>query len=315
MATGNSMLVAFGILVAAATGAALDMRHDVAETLVIYTTPALRDVLEKSILPSWEKAGGRPVDLIYLAAGGEYNRLRMSPTRPEADLFLHASPLYLEKGSAEGLFAPLAGVEAAPREYLSADTREWVAFAWSPIVEVYRPALGATPDLATSELRYGLAHPTLSNNGIYTALIFEAVSPAAGAHALERTIVQPVNARANILGVADSSFDLTLGYEAVALYYQTRGAAIAIDVPVIDGQRIHAKALFAASVVRNGAEADAQAFVQHMLGPEVQADLANFHLRSTTEPDGSPQGRIVTFDWTQWQDIEAILPRYEVANG
>src|SRR6058998_933596 len=204
-------------------------------TLIVYTTPALRDILESLIVPRFRNATGVDVTLVYVSAGEEYNRLRMSGGHPEADVFLHASPLFLEKGYAAGYFLPfqIANVSVPP-DFASRNVtggHVWYAFAWSPLAEVYDPALGAPPDLAFINRTFGFPHPLLSNNGIYAVLFFENVSAAAGARALAHTVVQPANARANILGIVDGAFDITLGYEGVTLFYLKQGARVAFDPP------------------------------------------------------------------------------------
>src|SRR5207249_11337146 len=69
-------------------------------TLIVYTTPALRDLLESLVVPRFHAATGTDVTLVYVSAGEEYNRLRRSAGHPDADLFLHAPPPYSKKGLA-----------------------------------------------------------------------------------------------------------------------------------------------------------------------------------------------------------------------
>jgi len=236
------------IVVVAAVASAIDLTRTEARTLVVYTTPAWRDVLEKHIIPAYERETDHRVEPVYMTAAAQYYRVLMSRDRPEADLFVHASPLYIEKGNADGAFDPLPSEQGRPidrsRARVEADGPVWRAFAWSPLVEVYHPDLGSPPDLASADYSFGFPHPLLSNNGVYAALLFEQTDPAVGQRALSRTVVQPTNARANIGGVADGSFDVTLGYEAVAAFFQDRGARIAFDVPVIEGQRVTTPVLF-----------------------------------------------------------------------
>src|SRR5881409_825371 len=84
--------------------------------LVVYTTPALQSLLESLVVPAFRSATGIDVTLVYVSAGEQYNRLRMSGGHPEADVFLHASPLFLEKGYAAGYFLPfqIAKVSVPP---------------------------------------------------------------------------------------------------------------------------------------------------------------------------------------------------------
>ena len=71
--------------------------------LVVYATPALQSLLESLVVPRFRSETGLDVTLVYVSAGEQYNRLQMSGGHPEADLFLHASPLFVEKGFAAGL--------------------------------------------------------------------------------------------------------------------------------------------------------------------------------------------------------------------
>src|SRR2546428_13435421 len=72
--------------------------------LIVYTAPALQSLLESLVVPLFQRETGIGVTLVYVSAGEQYTRLRMSGGHPEADLFLHASPLFLEKGSSVGFF-------------------------------------------------------------------------------------------------------------------------------------------------------------------------------------------------------------------
>src|SRR5438876_37206 len=100
----SASVILLVVLLAGAALAAADLQRVQQETLVVYTTAALKDVLEGDIIPRYEKATGERVEPVYVAAGEQYNRLRMGGSHPEADVFLHASPLYIEKGSHEGYF-------------------------------------------------------------------------------------------------------------------------------------------------------------------------------------------------------------------
>lgn len=272
------------VLVAAAAISAVDLQRVEEGTLVIYTTPAIKDLLETAIVPPFEAQSGLSVKLVYLPAGDEYYRVLMTRERPEADLFLHASPLFIEKGYAEGIFAAYpAPVRAQGDGTPQRATREgnvWTAFATSPLVAVHAPTITA-PDLNRSSLRFGLPHPLLSNNGMYAALLFDQASPAAGRKAVDLTVVQPTNAQANINGAADGSFDLTLGYEAVARLFQTKGADITFSLPVVDGVTVTTDVLFCVGLVKNQARAGAQDFIAHLFTPEVQDALAQHTLRPT----------------------------------
>jgi ABC-type Fe3+ transport system substrate-binding protein len=294
-------------------------------TLVVYTTPALRDLLEKDVGPKFTQRTGTPLSFVYVPAGQQYNRLRLSPGHEEADVLLHASPLYLVEGAHHGLLRSYALGDAAPRppyaENASGGDVAWAAFAWSPLVEVFNPRLGAPPDLATSTLPFGFAHPLLSNNGVYTVLLFEATDPAAGARALQHTRVQPVNARANIGGVTDGSFDVTVGYEAVALFYQDQGAKVGLALPLVDNRTYVAPVLFTAGIVAGDTHPQAEALVRFLFGPDVQRDLAKYHFRSPFTDATSDahaldlaHGQRLDFDWTRAEDIDARLPGYVVTS-
>src|SRR5712691_3848402 len=139
------------------------------ETLIVYSTPALQSLLESMVVPLFIRANpGVGVTLVYVSAGEEYNRLRMSGGHPEADVFLHASPLFLEKGFSQGYFLPfqIANVSVPP-DFVSRNVtggHVWYAFAWSPLAEVYNPALGSAPDLdfMNTTPMFGFPHPLLS---------------------------------------------------------------------------------------------------------------------------------------------------------
>jgi len=323
MNPGDGLMVAGLVVVLVASGAAVDLHRVEAGSITLYTTPALRDVLEKFILPSWDQRDGRRVEPVYLAAGQEYNRLRMSGAGSEADLFLHASPLFLEKGFDQGYFLGLDPAVARDinASYVSerndTDGVAWLAFAWSPLVEVFSPEIAAPPDLAASELRFGFPHPTLSNNGVYAALFFDNVSRAAGDHARGKTVVQPVNARTNILGVADGSFDVTLGYEAIAEFFLAQGASFQYAAPLVGGREVSTPVLFAVGLVDGPHTSEARAFVQMLFSDTIQTGLAKYHLHPVgagPSPE-SPLARdleMVEFDWHDWETIEAGLLRYEV---
>jgi ABC-type sulfate transport system substrate-binding protein len=168
-------------------------------------------------------------------------------------------------------------------------------------------------------VKYGLAHPLLSNNGIYNALYFETLDPTAGRHALNHTSVQPVNARATINGIVDGSFDLTLGYEAVTLLYQSKGAQVKTDLPNLHGNRSVLPVLLSAAVVRHHHHPDAERFVRFLFTDETQSRLAKSWFRPVLPGQPDPKGEVnvtgvptVAFDWSTWADLEAKLPEYEV---
>lgn len=309
-------------LALAATAAALDLHRVETETLVIYTTPALRDFIEQAAIPAFTRETGIRATPVYMTAAEEYYRIRMSESRPEADVLVHASPLFLEKGYLEGIVAPVdLGIDLAPGDQSRPvpGGRIWQAFAWSPLVTVHRPGDGSL-DLATGDSPFGFPHPLLSNNGIYAVMFFEELDPAAGQRILGRTEIQPVNARANIGGVADGSYDLTLGYEAVARYYQDRGAEIEASVPVLDGENVTVPVLFAAALVKNSPHRGAEEFLRILLSPEVQDKAAGLHFRPVLADARQPEDaldlsatRLVRYDWAKWDDLEAQLSKYEVS--
>lgn len=313
--------LAITCLALAAVAAGLDLHEVETHTLVVYTTPALKDFLEKWAIPEFERQTGAGAVPVYLAAAEEYYRVKMSRDRPEADIFVHASPLYLEKGYMEGVIEPYPadrdlgfGNQSRPVP----GGRVWQAFAWSPLVEVYRPGDGPV-DLATDDGKFGFAHPLLSNNGIYNVLFFESMNASVGKGALARTVVQPVNAAATIGGVADGSYDLTLGYEAVAQLYKGKGANIEDALPVLAGQNVTTPVLFAAGVVKNHPHDLAEEFVESLLSNGTQAGLAKYGLRPMAQGAPQPDGALdvskahqVRFEWSRWQELESALSRYEV---
>jgi ABC-type molybdate transport system substrate-binding protein len=310
-------------LVLAAAASALDLRQTEKQTLVVYTTPALQEFLERVVLPEFRRDTGLEVVPVYMTASEEYYRTRLAEHRPEADVFVHASPLFLEKGYIDGIIEPMDSGAEVPHGNQSRPVpggRIWQAFAWSPLVEVHRPGDGPV-DLATDDGKFGFAHPLLSNNGVYNVLLFETLDPAVGEKVLQRTVVQPVNARATIGGVADGSYDLTLGYEAVGRFYQGRGAKIELSVPILANQSVTTPVLFSVALVKNHPHTAAPEFVRTFFQPEVQAELAGSHFRAVME-DAPPledgldlEGtRIIKFDWVKWEELESALADYEVKN-
>jgi ABC-type molybdate transport system substrate-binding protein len=326
MRPGDGLFAVGAVAIVVAAAAGYDLNRAESASIIVYTTPALRDLLEKDIIPRWLDEGGLRIEPVYMAAGQEYNRLRMSGDRPEAEVFLHSSPLYLQKGFEEGFFSPIdppGARDLSPGFRGNAtgpDGFPWVAWAWSPLVEIYAPHLEETPDLASAKLDYGLAHPTLSNNGVYSALLLEEVSPEAGAHARSRTVVQPVNARTNIIGVADDSFDVTLGFEAVAEFFLGLQADIKYDWAVIDGRKVTTPVLFCAAVVEGAPHEDeATDFVSFLLREDTQAALADRSFRPVLVDGAGVEAEFdgvgsIHFDWQDWRSLEAVLDDYEVTN-
>lgn len=312
--------LAFASLTLLAIASGLDLHQVERDTLVVYTTPALQEFLERVVLPEFRRDTGLDVVPVYMTASEEYYRVRLAEGRPEADVFVHASPLFLEKGYRSGIIVPMdaevdlgTGNQSRPVP----GGRIWYAFAWSPLVEVHRPGEGPV-DLATDDGKFGFAHPMLSNNGIYNVLFFEALSPEAGQAALDRTVVQPVNARATIGGVADGSYDLTLGYEAVGLLYQSRGADVEMSLPVLGNETVTTPVLFSVGLVKNHPHAAAPEFIRTFFQPEVQQELAASHLRPMSPDEDQPDGldlegaRMLRYDWVQWAELESALSDYEV---
>jgi ABC-type molybdate transport system substrate-binding protein len=311
------------VVFAGAALAAVDLQREQARTLVVYTTAALQGLLENDVIPRFEAETGLRVEPVYVPAGEQYNRLRMSGATPEADVFLHASPLFIEKGYRGGYFETFDVPEAAHLDdsYRSRAVdggHVWYAFAWSPLVEVYGPRFPETPDLATADVKFGLAHPLLSNNGVYNVLYFESLDHEAGMRAIARTTVQPVNARSSINGVADGSFDVTLGYEAVSLLYQAKGAKVASALPDLHGNHSVVPVLVSAGLVKAHQHPDAIRFLRFLFSDETQSGLAKSYYRPVLG-DGVPEGGVdvagldaVRFDWSKWSELEAKLKDYEV---
>jgi ABC-type molybdate transport system substrate-binding protein len=312
--------LAMASLVLTAVIAGLDLHEVETETLVIYTTPALQEFLERVVLPEFTRDTGIKVVPVYMTASEEYYRVRLSEGRPEADVFVHASPLFLEKGYQSGIIEPMdAGVDlgSGNQSRPVPGGRIWYAFAWSPLVAVHRPGEGPV-DLATDDGRFGFAHPMLSNNGVYNVMFFETLDREAGQAALERTVVQPVNARATIGGVADGSYDVTLGYEAIGRFYQGRGANVDLTIPVLSGENVTTPVLFSVALVKNHPHASAPDFVKTFFQPEVQAELARSNFRPMVPGAPQPAGldlsraSLVHYDWVGWEQLEKALDDYEV---
>lgn len=319
-----TVVLVVGLFCAAAVSA-LDLRRVEHNTLVIYTTSALKDVLEQSIVPRFERATGIHVQVDYTkTAGQEYYNVLMTRDRPEADLFLHASPLFIEKGYAAGLFEPYpvppgANTSDTPQRRAPDGQAIWTAFATSPLVEVYSKSQGAEPDLNRTNLRWGLPHPQLSNNGIYAALFFDSTSRIAGRKAVDFAVVQPTNAQANMAGAADGTFDLTIGYEAVAKLYQEKGAKISYALPLLDGRIVTTNVLFSAGLVNHHPHPGAQQFIDFLFTPAIQQSLGDYTLRPAV-PGIAASSRVLDltgavlpdYDWSRWAELESRLPDYVV---
>jgi len=186
---------------------------------------------------------------------------------------------------------------------------------------VYNPAFGAAPDLAFLNTTFGFPHPLLSNNGIYSVMFFENVSAAAGARALAHTVVQPVNARSNILGVVDGAFQVTLGYEGVTLFYKNQGARVAFDLPLLGGQRFLTPVVFSAGLVKGHPNPRALDFINFLFRDEIQSNISRFYFRSVLPGFPDPAGGIplpapgmvvLNYDWSRWSSLESALPKYVV---
>lgn len=310
-------------LLVLAVASALDLHLAQQKTLVLYTTPALRDLLEQHVIPAFRNATGAAVVPLYVTAGEEFYRVKLSGNRPEADLFVHASPLFLEKGFAEGLIESVRvegpRLNATAMSAPTAGGHHWYAFAWSPLVEVFAPDLGSAPDLASTNATLGLPHPLLSNNGVYNTILLDDAGAEVARTALERTRVQPTNARATISGVADGSYDVTLGYEAVAAFFVDRGADVEYELPRIHGERATTPVLFSAGLVRNHPHESAAEFLRFLLQDEVQDALGRYYFRSVRDNATAFEGalsvegvRMVRYDWSEWRALEDRLPEYEV---
>lgn len=324
---GSGVGIAAVVLMGLAAAAVYDLQRVQRETLVVYTTPALRELLEKDTIPRFEAAGHTQVHLIYTNAGQQYSRLRLSGDEPEAHVFLHASPLYLEKGNADGYFQPfnLSEEERIDPLFKSVDPgtgRYWYAFAWSPLVEVFDPSFETPPDIGLETHRFGLPHPKLSNNGVYNSLVLEAVDAGVGPHVLDQTVVQPVNSRATIAGVADGSFAVTLGYEAVTRFFLDQGAKVEYGPVTVHGEHVTTPVLFSAAAVKGDHNEDAQRLIRFLFETATQSSLKKFHFLPTvgtllneTHPIQGTESRLLHHDWTKWKMLDEALGNYEVKSG
>jgi ABC-type molybdate transport system substrate-binding protein len=322
----SASAVALALLLAGASWSLWDIAKTQEETVVVYTTPALRDLLERDLLPAFERETGYRVAPVYVAAGQQFNRLRMSGGSPEADVFLHASPLYLEKGYEAGYVDPLREDAGTPRLDDAFQSRAveggriWRAFAWSPLVAVAPASAGAPPDLATASGAFGFPHPVLSNNGVYVVVFLQHYDDALAQRLLDATRVQPTNARTTIGGVAEGSFQFTLGYEGVARFYEAQGAPIVHEIPLVEGEKATLRVVFSAALVANERRhPGADPLVRFLFTPEAQSLLAKHHLRPVLAGATPPQGAldladatVHDVDWRAWDTIERALPLYEV---
>lgn len=322
----SGFTIAVLLLAAGVALASVDLFRLQTTTLVVYTTAALRDFLEGFVVPQFQANYGADITPVYVSAGEQYNRLQISGGHPEADVFLHASPLFLEKGNASGYFLPFtvsrdATIPAAFKSGNVTGGHVWYAFAWSPLVEVYNPDVGRPPDLASINTTFGFPHPLLSNNGIYAVLFFEDVSAAAGLRALAHAVVQPVNARANILGVAEGDFAVTLGYEAVTLFYAKQGARVEFGLPLLAGRNYVTPVIFSVGLVKGHPNPLASDLIEFLFRDAVQGKLSQYYFRSVLPNSTAPAGGIslpapgattIDYNWSNWSGLEAALPKYVI---
>lgn len=283
----------FVLVVVGAILAALDLRGEGERTLVVYSTPALAEVIAR-VSDRFSGAHGVDVNVAFIAAGAQLERLRLSRGAPEADVILHASPFFIEKANASGL------VEGG-----------WRRLAWTPLVEIHRPGV-EPPDLARDRFTLGLPDPRLSSNGVYNVILLDALGPEARVAALERTKAHPITARATVNGVAQGDYDVALGYEAAAKLFQSQGARVAYGYLPYDGERVTTPVVVAGALVEGRRSALAGAFLDALASPEGIADFERAHFRRPGAQLEDADVRIVTFDWSQWAALEARLGAYEV---
>src|SRR2546428_657196 len=291
------LVIAIGVALAS-----VDLFRLEKQTLVLYATPALRDLLEGFVVPHFRADFSVDITIVYVSAGEQYDRLRISGAHPEADVFLHDSPLLLEKGFAGGYFLPFtvsvdAMIPAAFKSTNVTGGHVWYAFTWSPLVEVYHPAFGGPPDLASINMTFGFPHPLLSNNGIYAVLFYATVSVAAGLRAVP------------------------LGYEGVPLFYAKQGARVPFGLPILGGQDYVTPVIFSAGLVKGHPNPLASDFIVFLFRDTVQANLSRYYFRSVLPNSTAPAGGIplpapgamtIDYNWSNWRALEKALPKYVI---
>ena len=138
---------------------------------------------------------------------------------------------------------------------------------------------------------------------------------------MAHTVVQPANARANILGVVDGAFDVTLGYEGVTLFYLKQGARVAFDLPLLGGQHFLVPVMFSAGIVKGHPNPMAMDFLDFLYRDEIQSNISRFYFRAVLPGFPDPAGGIplpvsgevvLNYDWSQWRTLESTLPKYVV---
>src|SRR2546422_11226089 len=102
----SGFTIAVLVLAAGVALASVDLFRLERQTLVVYRTPALRDFLEGFVVPHFRANFSVDITPVYVSAGEQYNRLRISCGHPEADAFLPACPMFLVKRLCGGYFRP-----------------------------------------------------------------------------------------------------------------------------------------------------------------------------------------------------------------
>ncbi len=300
------------------------------KTLTIYASPAFQKFLDEGLKPAFENKTGIKVIGSYEGGGSQYNKMTLASSTSECDMFLHACPQYIERGYSEGYFKPYVSqydnqindsLKSRPMTVGNTTGRLWYSVAWTPLVEIYSNEYSTTPDVATADVTYGLSHPILANNGVYVALMLDSFPTNVRDKMISKCPTWPSNAGATIDGVAKGTYDVAFGYEGTAIQKADQGAPIKSDFVIMNGTKYYTQVIMAAGILKNGHANYALQFIEFVLSSEGQAIMQKYSYRSPYLPYTgkgvveSNDVHKITYDWSKWQDIDAMLVRYEQLAG
>ena len=119
----------------------------------------------------------------------------------------------------------------------------------------------------------------------------------------------------------DGTFQVTLGYEGVTLFYKSQGARVAFDLPLLGGRRFLTPVVFSAGVVKGHPNPRALDFINFLFRDEIQSNISRFYFRAVLPGFPDPAGGItlpapgmvvLNYDWSRWSSLESALPKYVV---
>jgi|GEM_PF-2301942 len=300
--------------------------HSGKTTITVYASPAFRLLIDNGLGPAFENKTNIHVVGSYLGGGEQYYKIKIT-NQTDCDLFLHAAPLYIEKGYAEGLFISYKtqhedeindSLKSREVTYNNINGRIWYAVAWTPLVEIYSiKNYVQAPDIVRNKnVSFGLSHPILANNGIYVALMLESFPEEVTRDIESRCKYQPANAQATIDGVCTGKYDIAFGYEGTVIEYKKKGYPIDSDVTLVDGKKYCTPVLVSAGIVKKGKTDLALKFIEWMLSEEGQSVFQKFYYRPTCAEysgDGvkiTNDVKFVNYNWSKTEEIDSILRKH-----